>query len=377
MAKKTTKILFYIFLSLFVTHCHTSAQVTVPDGFATIKVANEVPNADGLAFDSEGNLYAASERWNYKGGVYKIDSDGIATPFVTNLNMADGLMFHPETGFIYVSEEVAPGRVSRVYTSGNATVVVPESKVNRPEGLAINPANGNLYIAEDMNPGRILIYNLISGDVTTFVSGLNRPEGIAFDDLGNLYVAETATNQILKIAPDGAVAVLVPPSAGIIEPDNVLYNSAYNVLFVSEDASPDGRILIVDPDTGFTTTFAKGLSYPQGMTFDAAGSLYVSEQGLDRIIKITGFKCCSAIINNSAKYTRRRRVKLRILYERDVTHIRFSNNGTKWTSWKNIKPIVRRRLKRGKGLKTIYIQCSKSGEACEPSTASITRIRMK
>lgn len=371
-----TKIIVYIALSLILTCFNTYAQVKLPDGFSATIFANGIPNTDGLAFDSEGNLYVASESGDYGGGIYKIDTDGIVSPFVTNLNRADGLVYNPLTGFIYVSEEVVPGRVSTVDTSGNVSVVVPESKVNNPEGLALNPLNGKLYIAEDMNPGRVLIYDPATGGVTTFVSGLHRPEGITFDDLGNLYVAETATNQILKVTPNGNVSVLVPSSAGITEPDNVLFNSTYGILFVTEDASP-GRILIVDPNTGLTTTLAKGLSYPQGMAFDTAGNLYVSEQGLDRVFKIAGFKCCSAIINNGARYTRKRRVTLRILYEGDVTDIRFSNNGTKWTRWREISPQVRWRLKRRTGLKTIYIQCRKSGEACEPTTASITRKRRK
>ncbi len=372
MAKQIAKIIFYSFLFPLVTYYHTFAQVTVPDGFTASIFASGITNSDGTTFDSEGNLYAAKEVGNYEGGISKIDANGVVTSFASGLNRADGLVFEAATGSIYVSEEVAPGRVSKIDAIGNISVVVPESMVNNPEGIALNPLNGTLYIAEDRNPGRILIYDPDSGNVTTFVSGLHRPEGITFDDLGNLYVAETATNQILKVSPDDIITVLVPPSAGIIKPDNILFDKTTGLLFVTEDAAPDGRVLIVNPDTGLTTTFASGLYYPQGMAFDSTGNLYVSEQGLNRIIKIAGFKCCSAIINNGEQHTNKRKVMLRILYDHDVTKIRFSNDGIRWTMWRAILDSVRWRLRRSEGLKTIYIQCRKSKEVCEPTIARIT-----
>ncbi len=372
MAKQIAKIILCSFLFPLVTYYHTFAQVTVPDGFTASIFASGITNSDGTTFDSEGNLYVANEVKNYDGGISKIDAGGIVIPFISGLNRADGLAFDAATGFIYISEEVVPGRVSKIDAIGNISVVVPESMVNNPEGIALNPLNGTLYIAEDRNPGRILIYDQDSGNVTTFVSGLHRPEGITFDDFGNLYVAETATNRILKVTPDANLSTLVPESVGIIEPDNILFDKTTGLLFVTEDASPNGRILIVDPLSGLTTTFASGLSSPQGMAFDLAGNLYVSEQGLNRIIKIAGFKCCSAIINNGSRYTTRRKVTLRILYDHDVTKIRFSNDGIRWTRWRAILPQVPWRLTSGEGLKTIFNQCRKSGEICETNTASIT-----
>lgn len=344
----------------------------MPDGFTASIFASGITNSDGTTFDSEGNLYVANEVNNYEGGISKIGADGSVRPFISGLNRADGLVFDAASGCIYVSEEVAPGRVSKIDSIGNISVVVSGSMVNNPEGIALNPLNGTLYIAEDSNPGRILIYDPDSGNVTTFVSGLHRPEGITFDDLGNLYVAETATNQILKIGTDANITVLVPKSAGIIEPDNILFDKTTGLLFVTEDASPNGRILIVDPVSGITTTFASGLSSPQGMAFDLAGNLYVSEQGLNRIIKIAGFKCCSVIIDNGEQYTNKRKVMLRILYDHDVTKIRFSNDGIRWTRWRAISDSIRWRLRRSEGLKTIYIQCRKSKEVCEPTIARIT-----
>ena len=37
-----------------------------------------------------------------------------------------------------------------------------------------------------------------------FVSGLNRPNGLAFDNSGNLYCANFGNNTIVKITSDGS-----------------------------------------------------------------------------------------------------------------------------------------------------------------------------
>src|ERR1700722_11768773 len=55
-------------------------------------------------------------------------------------------------------------------------------------------------------------------------------------------------------------------------------------LYVAEYGS--GSIVEISPGGG-QTTFASGLSAPQGLAFDNAGNLYVANAGANDIIKIT------------------------------------------------------------------------------------------
>jgi hypothetical protein len=141
-----------------------------PDG--TQSTFGNVPGQGfGLAFDSEGNLYAAD--------------------------------FVDQTVYLFT-----PG--------GTGTVFIGPSAFDPgqgPVGLAFDRF-GNLFVSTEIagNPGggdTILMF-APDGTESTFASGLDEPRGLAFDRAGNLFVAEVppkTTGDILKFAPDGTGTV--------------------------------------------------------------------------------------------------------------------------------------------------------------------------
>ena len=42
--------------------------------------------------------------------------------------------------------------------------------------------------------------------VSTFASGFNQPDGLAFDSAGNLYVANVGNNTVSEVTPAGVVS---------------------------------------------------------------------------------------------------------------------------------------------------------------------------
>lgn len=110
-----------------------------------------------------------------------IYAQGLAAPHGLALNAADEL---------YVAEESA-GQVSKISAAGVSTPVV--SGLNSPEGLTFDKL-GQMYVVEDEDDGRVVKRNL-TGATSTLAGGLDSPEDIIWVDDGSgdgiLYVTES------------------------------------------------------------------------------------------------------------------------------------------------------------------------------------------
>ncbi len=106
-----------------------------------------------------------------------------------------------------------------------------------------------------------------AGVVSTFATGFNNPEGLAFDAAGNLYVANFGDNTVNKVTPAGAVSTFTD----VIQPWGLAFDAAGN-LYVSSDS---GTVSKVTP-AGVDTIFASGIIEASGLAFDGAGNLYVA-----------------------------------------------------------------------------------------------------
>lgn len=118
------------------------------------------------------------------------------------------------------------------------------------------------------------------GAQSTFVSGLNRPYGLAFNSAGALFETDSGSGNIYKFMPGGAQSIF---ASGIGFAAGLAFNSAGN-LFVADAAS--GNIYEYTPD-GIQSTFASGLNRPIALAFDRAGNLFETDNGSGNIFEFT------------------------------------------------------------------------------------------
>lgn len=83
--------------------------------------------------------------------------------------------------------------------------------------LHANALPGDLYVT-DLATNSVLVFSP-DGTQRTFASGLDSPQGIAFDQAKNLYVADASGN-IYKYDVDGNQSTFFPPAGSILAPLN-------------------------------------------------------------------------------------------------------------------------------------------------------------
>jgi len=143
----------------------------------------------------------------------------------------------------------------------------------RPEGMARDSA-GNLYVA-CMNDGTIAKISP-RGNVTTYATGLGSPIGLYMGRFNSLYVTDFVDDgKVSRIDPDGTVKVLVPPGSGLRGPVGITGNPVDGTLLVG--SSVDGTIWRIDPIDGTVhdREWITGIPRPLLMTFDLRQQLWV------------------------------------------------------------------------------------------------------
>ncbi len=125
----------------------------------------------------------------------------------------------------------------------------------------------------------------------TSAQGINNPQGLVFDKGGNLVVANTGNNTIIKIAPDGTVSPFCSDPL-LNSPRGIVFDKADN-LFVANYGS--NKILKIN-SIGEATVFADSLlNQPIGLAFDTWGNLYAANYSGGLISKITPTGAVSTI----------------------------------------------------------------------------------
>jgi sugar lactone lactonase YvrE len=196
----------------------------------------EMMNPSGLALDSNGYLYVSCRN---DGTIHRVSPDGRAMQWVEGMGVATGLAFD-KLGNLYVGDR--SGTIFKVGPDREIFVFATLEPSLSAYHLAFSPA-GELFVTGPTTSSFDRVYKISSGgEVSVFFRGLGRPQGIAFDKSGNLYVAASLAGKrgVVRITPDaqaelvlsGSTIVglaILPTHRAMITTTNALYTLDWDV----------------------------------------------------------------------------------------------------------------------------------------------------
>jgi sugar lactone lactonase YvrE len=152
---------------------------------------NEMMNATGLAFDGDGLLYVSSRQ---------VTPNGNISVFVEGMGVATGLAFDRE-GNLYVGDR--SGTIFKINPNRQIFVFATLEPSLAAYHLAFGP-DGYLYVTGPTTSSFDAVHRISDhGEVEVFYRGLGRPQGMAFDEEGRLYVAASIRGRkgVVRIYP--------------------------------------------------------------------------------------------------------------------------------------------------------------------------------
>ncbi len=180
-----------------------------PSGEAAPFVSG-ILNATGLAVGPDGHLYVSSRQ---DGTIYRVTPEGAVSTYSEGMGIATGIVFDAEEN-LYVGDrsgtifKIAPDRQIFVF----ATLEPSIAAYHLAFGL-----DGTLFVASPTPSSFDTLYAIgQDGTPKVHYRGLGRPQGIALDIAGNVYVAASFAGRrgIVQVSPDGT-AELVAAGSGI------------------------------------------------------------------------------------------------------------------------------------------------------------------
>jgi sugar lactone lactonase YvrE len=175
-----------------------------PEGLGTPFVSG-ILNPTGLAFNPDGELFVTSRA---EGNVYRIDAGGEATVYAEGMGVATGAAFDAE-GNLYVGDR--SGTIFKIGLDRQIFVYATLEPSVAAYHLAVG-ADGTLFVtAPSLSPNDCIWAIDRDGSTSAWFRGLGRPQGLALDADGNIYVAASHRGQrgLVRITPDGDAELVV------------------------------------------------------------------------------------------------------------------------------------------------------------------------
>lgn len=175
-----------------------------------------------------------------------------------------------------------------------------------PEGPVLMSDGGWLVV--EMAPDRGCVTRIgPDGKIEKVLARTGRPNGLAVDAEGTIWIAESQEPALLKLSPDGVVETFLTDCNGdpflfpndlAFAPDGALFLTDSGILF--EDFAPggvvrpdwndipvDGRVYRIDVDTKAITQVDAGIRFTNGVAIGVDGMLYANETLTGNVFRYT------------------------------------------------------------------------------------------
>ncbi|MBJ2173011.1 T9SS type A sorting domain-containing protein [Aureibaculum sp. A20] len=150
--------------------------------------------------------------------------------------------------------------------------------LNRPIGMAFD-TDGNLFVAEGSGGNIIKATAPLTSSVFAYTGWNNT--GLAIDNNGDVFVGESLFGQIFKITSNGSVTTYIGASDTDHNPWQLYFDEDNNMFY----SNVFGDIVKVTPSKVFSD-YATGFSTPEGFDFDSNGNLFIAARNEAKLIKV-------------------------------------------------------------------------------------------
>ncbi len=197
---------------------------------------SDLMNATSIAFDRAGEMYVSSR---HDEAVYKVAPNGTMSTYAEGMGVATGIAFDREEN-LYVGDR--NGTIFKIARDRQIFVFATIEPSISAYHLAFGP-DGDLFVTGPSTSSFDCVYKVDPhGTVSVFYRGLGRPQGLALDLEGNVYVAASLGGKrgIVKITPQAKASLEVsgqglvglafaPGKSAVLATNSAVHHISWNI----------------------------------------------------------------------------------------------------------------------------------------------------
>jgi DNA-binding beta-propeller fold protein YncE len=218
----------------------------------------------GLAFDPQGTLYVANHGNNsiHRYSNTGADLGGFAS---AGLNIPTGIAFDNQGRLVVCN--YGDGSLS-IYSPTGALLKHVVTGLRNPIALALD-RNNNIFVSTPnigANSG-VFRFSPDGSQRTLFAAGIDfDPRGLAFDQAGNLYVANQHGNTVQRFSSDG-ISLGTFASTGLRDPFALAFDASGDLYISNQSGGNIRRYSACGDDLGDFAVVSTPLANPVGLVF--------------------------------------------------------------------------------------------------------------